>query len=595
VDFASAAQVHTGNHAIAMTVTSAGGGLCLAAASPVSTAQFGALSFAARAAQAGGRYQLFLYDKDMQPLAYVRLAGVGGDPSPDAWTVYTLPLTSLGAAGQQVKGIGLQAIDGTVPETLYVDDMAFVTCAPVTTTSLPAPGPDGALSVYADSLASGWNSCSWDAKVDLGSTVQAHGGSRSIAATITAPRGGLCLTSGQAFDSTPYGSLSFAARAAQNGARFQAFLYDKNMQPLGYVPLATAGGDPTSDAWTVYTLPLVALGGAQQQIKGLAVQAIAGPTPATVYVDDITFTHGAPAATRASGPIALGAYVEGAPANPAILDTYTAAAGAAPAVVMWYQDWGTPGSRNFDPQSMNAVVARGAMPMVTWQPWGPPYKPSGQPQWALARITAGDYDAYVHQWAHDAAAWGKPMYLRFAHEMNGDWNTWSPGVNGNTPADYVAAWRHVHDIFLQESATNVRWVWSPNVVSTGDLSILALYPGDAYVDWIALDGYNWGTSDAGKTWQDFAAIFGYSYDLLVAAINKPIMVAETGSSELGGDKAGWITQGLLTQLPARMPAVRALIWFDEDKETDWRIDSSAASLAAFRQVVQSPAYRGTLP
>src|SRR5436305_951631 len=163
--------------------------------------------------------------------------------------------------------------------------------------------------------------------------------------------------------------------------------------------------------------------------------------------------------------------------------------------------------------------------------------------------------------------------------MNGDWFSWGIGVNGNTSADYVAVWRHVVDIFRQENATNVRWVWCPNVMDTPQSVFAALYPGDSYVDWVGLDGYNWGTSQPGdryKQWTKLSDIFGASYDALIALTTKPLMIAETASTELGGDKAAWITQGLLTDLPARFPAVRAVIWFDENKETDWRVNSSAS-------------------
>src|SRR5436853_485094 len=83
---------------------------------------------------------------------------------------------------------------------------------------------------------------------------------------------------------------------------------------------------------------------------------------------------------------------------------------------------------------------------LAWLPWVTTGG-VGRPAYALRAIAAGEHDAYVREWARAAAAWGGPLYLRFAHEMNGDWYPWSVGVNGNTSADYQAAWRHVVDIF----------------------------------------------------------------------------------------------------------------------------------------------------
>jgi beta-mannanase len=139
----------------------------------------------------------------------------------------------------------------------------------------------------------------------------------------------------------------------------------------------------------------------------------------------------------------------------------------------------------------------------------------------------------------------------------------------------------------------VRWVWSPNVGrSTG---LANLYPGGAYVDWVGLDGYNWGTSQPGRhSWQTFSEIFGRSYDKLARMTKKPMMISETASAESGGDKAAWIRQGLLVQVPKRFPRIRAVIWFHENKEADWRVNSSKAALKAYREVVSSPLYQGRL-
>ncbi|MDQ6832337.1 MAG: beta-mannanase [Chloroflexota bacterium] len=293
-------------------------------------------------------------------------------------------------------------------------------------------------------------------------------------------------------------------------------------------------------------------------------------------------------------PIALGAYVSPGAWGTADIDQFTGLVGSSPAIIMWYQDWAHLDMRDFDLDRMNAVVQRGAVPVITWEPWDDTGNET-QPAYALSRIVDGTYDFYIRGWAHAAATWRNRLYLRFAHEMNADWYPWSSGVNGNTSAQYIAAWRHVWDIFHQEGATNVRWIWSPNVEVPGSTPYAEVYPGDTYVDWIGLDGYNWGTSQAWSRWMDFTAIFGVSYEDIEQLTNKPIMIAETACADSGGDKAAWILHGLLTDVPTRFPRIRAVVWFDIEKETDWRIDSSPSSLAAFSRVAASPMYRGRLP
>jgi len=216
----------------------------------------------------------------------------------------------------------------------------------------------------------------------------------------------------------------------------------------------------------------------------------------------------------------------------------------------------------------------------------------------LKSIANGSHDAFIRDWAAGAAAWGGRIYLRPMHEMNGDWYSWGRGVGGNTPADFVAAWRHMHDLFVAAGATNVKWVFSPNVRYGALLPFADVYPGSAYVDWLGLDGYNWGLDHhlGNPSWQSFEDIFGATYREIVAlAPGKPLMIAETASTENGGDKAQWIQQFFLTDIP-KYPVVKAAIWFNQaDGPSDFRINSSASSLAAFKQVLNSVAWSSHLP
>jgi beta-mannanase len=267
-----------------------------------------------------------------------------------------------------------------------------------------------------------------------------------------------------------------------------------------------------------------------------------------------------------------------------------------PHIVMWYQKWAPP-FNDFDTTGVNAIRARGAMPLISWEPRAT--HQNFDASWSLNSIIDGDHDAYIHRWTHEVAVWGHPIYVRPMHEMNGDWTSWSPGVNGNTAAEFIIAWRHIVDIARAEGATNIRWVWCPNA-DDGNPILTAynkIYPGDDYVDWVGLVGYNWGTSQSWSSWQDLYGVFKHSIDEIRALTSKPLMIAEMGSAERGGNKAAWITTGF-AQLLTDLPGVRALVWFDAFDarlQTDWRVDSSTQSLSAFRAVARSNAFAGTLP
>lgn len=268
---------------------------------------------------------------------------------------------------------------------------------------------------------------------------------------------------------------------------------------------------------------------------------------------------------------------------------FEADAHKAVSIVMWYQHWGvTDGYQYFQAGWMNSVRAHGSIPLVTWDPDDPTQGPN-QPTYALQNIINGNFDAYITRWAQDSKAWGHPYFLRFAHEMNGNWNPWSEQVNGNKPGQFILAWRHVHDIFAAQGVTNVTWVWAPNIDYSVSTPLKELYPGDAYVDWVGMDGYNWGTI-GGHVWQPFSSLFQQTYQDILSITTKPMMIAETASTEQAGNKASWITDGFVMQLPHNFPLIRAVIWFDQVKETDWRIESSLAAQSAFITAIQSGIY-----
>ena len=221
----------------------------------------------------------------------------------------------------------------------------------------------------------------------------------------------------------------------------------------------------------------------------------------------------------AQNGIALGATItpgdETVYSNNGLLDQYASLVGRMPAIVNAGSDWVH--FPDFSTTIMNAIVSRGAMPMWTWLPDN--YDLAGsQPDFKLTTIASGAYDDYIRRFATEAKNWGQPFLLRFAHEMNAYWYPWGTGAgnpNGNTPLDFVAAWRHVHDIFTEVGATNAIWVWCVNTEFPGSTPIAQDYPGDAYVDWVAIDGYNFGTAVANGTWQSLGQIFAPTYQDLV--------------------------------------------------------------------------------
>lgn len=243
-------------------------------------------------------------------------------------------------------------------------------------------------------------------------------------------------------------------------------------------------------------------------------------------------------------------------------------------IVHWFMSW----DNDWDARLIQPLSDSGRLPMLSWQPFGVD----------VADIAAGRHDTYLNSWAAGAAAYGHVVYIRPFPEMNGNWTSW----NGQ-PEQLVAAWRHIVDVFDAHGADNVRWVWSPNVLDeprTADNRMELYYPGEQYVDVLALDGYNWGSTRSYIGWQSFSEMLDQAYGRITALGSQPLWMAETASAEAGGDKSAWIADMFADS--HLYPQLDAIVWFDENKETDWRIASSPAALASFQHVL--PALGGEL-
>jgi beta-mannanase len=217
--------------------------------------------------------------------------------------------------------------------------------------------------------------------------------------------------------------------------------------------------------------------------------------------------------------------------------------------------------------------------MITWEPGG---RTDGQGGIAssvtLAEIASGSQDAAVSRFLTQLKSFQGPVVIRFAHEMNGSWYSWA-----GDPTTFKTAWAHIHSK-VAELAPNVKMAWSVNNVDVPSSNTLEAYwPGASQVDYVGLDGYN-----CLRGWESPSVVFGQVYSR-IAALDPavPIWITETGSCEAtpavansgGESKAAWITSLLGS---TSFPRVSALVWFDRNKEFDWRVNSSAAAAAALK-------------
>lgn len=263
----------------------------------------------------------------------------------------------------------------------------------------------------------------------------------------------------------------------------------------------------------------------------------------------------------------LGVASDGSPRTSAPVRDFAEQAGKRPNLREYYVKWGDP----FQPQDNRAVWDDGQLPFLVWEPFTA----------SAAQIAAGRQDAYIRSFADAIRDYNRPLALSFGHEMNGGWYPW--GSRTTKAADFVAAWRHIHDLFTDEGAANVIWVWSPNVINpVPDVRLRPYYPGDNYVDWVGVVGYYALTGP-----RTFGTLFGPTLEEVRHFTAKPFLVAETGA-QAGPGKPAEIS-GLFKGVAAR-DDILGLVWFNLKKEADWRINSGPASLAAFRRAAASDSF-----
>ncbi len=240
-------------------------------------------------------------------------------------------------------------------------------------------------------------------------------------------------------------------------------------------------------------------------------------------------------------------------------------------VVHVYQDWATPASTS----TLQRVLASGGTPMIDWR-CGP----------SNADILAGRDDALITSFATELAQLKAPVFLRWFYEFNFPYSAdYKSCMGGLGPAGYAAAFRHIHALFTAAGASNVSFVWC--IASSGqDQDWIKYYPGPAYVDWIAVDGYmrNSTTYTAGS----FAQRFGAWYSTF-ASFGKPMMITETAA--LSGAQGQYLAE-VKSLLDTGYPMIRGVVYFDAPgKGGTFQYTLDASGYSAFQAMASDARFQ----
>jgi mannan endo-1,4-beta-mannosidase len=258
----------------------------------------------------------------------------------------------------------------------------------------------------------------------------------------------------------------------------------------------------------------------------------------------------------------LGAYARGVPRSYTPIEAFAAGTGVHPNIALYYSGWREPFQTAF---AMRAAAHR-AIPLIQIEPGTA----------SLIKIVFGAYDNYLKSFATAVASYGaktkQGVIISFAHEPNGNWYRWGSGHVA--PSMWVAAWRHVVNVFRQQGADNVTWLWTVNIIATkqGALPPAPWWPGSSYVTWVGIDGYYYKPS-----WT-FASLFGPTIKAVRALTLDPILISETGAAQTANQPAK------ITNLFDGIHAYGFLgfVWFNAVNKRDWRL-STPAAISTFRR------------
>jgi mannan endo-1,4-beta-mannosidase len=264
----------------------------------------------------------------------------------------------------------------------------------------------------------------------------------------------------------------------------------------------------------------------------------------------------------------LGLYSDGVPDSYAGVTSFIRATGVKPNLVSYYSGWFEPFKTSF----AETAAKEGAVPLVQMDPTAI----------SIGAIASGKYDAYLTTYAEAVREYHRPVVLSFGHEMNGYWYNW--GYQNTPSAVFVAAWRHIVDLFRSEGARNVTWLWTVNIIHKRARvpSPGPWWPGSSYVNWVGIDGYYYNPSNT------FATLFGPTIAAVRELTSDPILIAETAISPAANQPVK--LADLFDSI--RLYGLLGFVWFDSSAVFDWRL-SGPVAISAFRRGAQ--AYQKSLP
>jgi mannan endo-1,4-beta-mannosidase len=279
-------------------------------------------------------------------------------------------------------------------------------------------------------------------------------------------------------------------------------------------------------------------------------------------------TAAKPWVTHTVPPDAVGVFVPGDATSIAPTEAFAKATGVRPSIVLAYSALTAPFNTGFARQE----IANGATPFIQLMPGNV----------SMAKVASGAEDAQLREDAAQVRSLTEPVMLSFAPEPNGNWYSW--GWSHTPPTVWIAAWRHVVNVFRSDGAHNVTWVWTMNVPFKGSGPISDYWPGASYVSEVGIDGYYVHPTDT------FSTLFGPIIADARKLSARPVLISETAAGPDSGPRRETQIRGLFAGV--KTDHLVGFVWFDQTQNQgiyhqNWRLEDDPTALAAFRSAAKT--------
>jgi hypothetical protein len=302
-------------------------------------------------------------------------------------------------------------------------------------------------------------------------------------------------------------------------------------------------------------------------------------------------------AQAAPPPLHWGARVGPRPGESelAALSQFPPLVGRQPSVVRVFRTW----EASWPDSYSDALVANGQLPMLSIKP----IRNNGtRVRWAdlAAAPTGSQIDLELRSWAQRVGSYPGPIYVAFNHEPEAVSN-----LSTGNATEFIAAWRHFVEVFRDEGATNVKFIWIMTDysfwINSGDRRHAPKwYPGDEWVDAVGADAYNWFTCrGASEPWRTLESVADPLRRFALLHPDEEAWLPEFGSVEDPNDpqrKAQWLVEARELFKRPGWEQFKGVSYFhfpsSPSFNCNWYVDSSQAALNAYRAMGADPFYGG---